>query len=101
MLSGGGGGFNECDIEAQDCPEGEKCMPWANDGGDEWNGTRCSPIAKDPGPLGGPCLAEGSGTSGIDDCDLGLVCWQVDPKTNQGVCHAMCGPGGTCECALA
>ncbi|HET6585475.1 MAG TPA: hypothetical protein VFG69_18580 [Nannocystaceae bacterium] len=23
----------ECDLWAQDCAEGEKCMPWANDGG--------------------------------------------------------------------
>jgi hypothetical protein len=88
---GGGGGFSECDLTAQDCPEGEKCMPWANDGGDEWNATRCSPIADAPTQAGELCTVEGSGTSGIDDCDLGLVCWQVDPETNMGVCHAMCG----------
>ena len=91
----------ECDIWQQDCPRGEKCMPWANDGGTEWNSTRCSPIAEGPGQPADVCLVEGSATSGIDDCDLGLVCWQVDPKTNQGVCHALCGPGGTCEGALA
>src|SRR5689334_12336786 len=26
-----------CDEWAQDCPEGEKCMPWANDGSMAWN----------------------------------------------------------------
>src|SRR4029078_9155118 len=29
----GGNVSNECDIWAQDCPEGEKCMPWDNAGG--------------------------------------------------------------------
>jgi hypothetical protein len=66
-------------------------MPWANDGGGEWNATRCSPLANDPNQVGELCMVEGSGTSGIDDCDLGLVCWQVDPETNIGVCHSMCG----------
>src|SRR5262245_15971404 len=36
-----GGGSNECDVWAQDCPPGEKCMPWANDGGSSWNSLRC------------------------------------------------------------
>ncbi|MCH9685584.1 MAG: hypothetical protein K0V04_29405 [Deltaproteobacteria bacterium] len=85
-----GGGGSECDIVAQDCPRGEKCMPWANDGGGNWNATRCSPIDDNPGDPGDPCQVEGSGTSGIDDCALGVVCWLVDPKTNQGTCTAVC-----------
>jgi hypothetical protein len=89
------GGFDagmaiECDVYAQDCPVGEKCMPWANDGGDQWNATRCSPIDDDPGQPGEECTVEGSGTSGIDDCDLGAMCWDVDPATNMGTCVAMC-----------
>jgi hypothetical protein len=85
----GGGISFECDLFAQDCPEGEKCMPWGNDGG-TWNATRCSPIADNPGQPGDECLVEGSGTSGIDDCDIGVMCWDVDPKTNMGSCVAMC-----------
>lgn len=73
-----------------DCPEGEKCMPWANDGGSVWNTFRCSPIVDDPDAPGEPCLVEGSGTSGIDTCVEDAICWQVDPKTNEGVCHAAC-----------
>lgn len=80
----------ECDVFAQDCPEGEKCMPWANDGGDYWNATRCSPIADEPAQVEEPCSVEGSGFSGIDDCDVGLMCFGVDPKTNQGHCEDMC-----------
>ncbi|MCH9681605.1 MAG: ribulose phosphate epimerase [Deltaproteobacteria bacterium] len=86
---GGQGGF-VCDLFTQDCPEGQKCMPWADDGGGAWNATRCSPIADNPGEPGDPCMVEGSDTSGVDDCELGSVCWDVDPKTNTGTCVGMC-----------
>ncbi len=86
----GGGVSFECDLFAQDCPQGEKCMPWANDGGGAWNATRCSPIAPAPGQAGDECTVEGNGVSGIDDCDIGVMCWDVDPKTNMGTCVAMC-----------
>ena len=86
----GGGVSFECDLFAQDCPEGEKCMPWANDGGSSWNATRCSPIDDNPGQPGDECTVEGSGTSGIDSCDLGSMCWDVDPETNIGSCVPMC-----------
>jgi hypothetical protein len=80
---------DECDLWLQDCPRGEKCMPWANDGG-TWNATRCSPIAEDPDAPGEPCTVEGNGVSGIDSCELGSMCWDVDPKTLEGVCVAFC-----------
>lgn len=96
---GGGNACLCCDVFAQDCPEGEKCMPWANDGSDEWNGTRCSPIDDDAGALGEPCTVTGSAASGIDDCGPGLVCWDVDPDTLQGTCVAMCtGDEAVPEC---
>jgi Mg-chelatase subunit ChlD len=79
----------ECDLFAQDCPAGEKCVPWANDGGGEWNATRCSPIADDPAAAGKPCTVEGGPTSGIDDCSQGSLCWDVD-RTNEGTCVSMC-----------
>jgi hypothetical protein len=78
-----------CDTFLQDCPRGHKCMPWADDGGSSWNATRCSPIAGRPGQEGDPCFVEGSGVSGIDDCDLGLMCWNVD-ETGQGWCENLC-----------
>ena len=86
----GGGVNNECDIWTQDCPEGEKCMPWANDGGGSWNATRCSPLDPNPGQPGDTCTVEGSGVSGIDDCDISNMCWNVDPETNQGTCVPFC-----------
>jgi hypothetical protein len=86
----GGPMTHECDMFAQDCPEGEKCMPWANDGGNSWNATRCSPLDDNPNQPGDECSVEGSGVSGLDDCDLGSMCWDVDPETNLGTCVAMC-----------
>jgi hypothetical protein len=80
----------ECDVFAQDCPEGEKCMPWANDGGPSWNATRCLPVANDPGAPDEPCTVEGGGLSGLDDCDVGVMCFHVDPLTNEGTCVSMC-----------
>ena len=79
-----------CDEWAQDCPEGEKCMPWANDGSMAWNSSRCSPIAEMPHAPGEPCMVEGSAVSGIDDCVIASMCWNVDPDTNMGTCVAFC-----------
>ncbi|MEM7157489.1 MAG: VWA domain-containing protein [Myxococcota bacterium] len=94
----GGGTSFECDLFAQDCPEGEKCMPWSNDGGKEWNATRCSPVSDMPGSAGDTCMAEGNGFSGIDDCDLGKMCWDVD-RANAGSCVTMCtGDEANPEC---
>ncbi|MBC8069656.1 MAG: hypothetical protein IAG13_15070 [Deltaproteobacteria bacterium] len=86
----GGNVSQECDPFVQDCPEEEKCMPWANDGGGVWNGTRCSPLDPRPPALGEPCVVEGSGVSGIDNCGRGAMCWGVDPATNEGTCAELC-----------
>lgn len=93
----------ECNVFEQDCQEGEKCMPWANDGGNAWNATRCVPIAPDAGGLYESCTVEGSGVSGIDTCELGMICWNVDERL-QGECYGMCGGAEnapTCEDANA
>ena len=90
----------ECDLFAQDCPRGDKCMPWANDGGNAWNATRCSPISARPGQLDDACAVEGAAVSGIDNCDLGLMCWDVDPVTLAGTCAQICtgdGANPICE----
>jgi hypothetical protein len=83
------GGACECDVWAQDCPAGEKCAPWANDGGGSWNATKCVPIEDTPGQPGDECVAEGNGLSGFDDCDKGSMCWDVD-ETGAGTCIGFC-----------
>jgi hypothetical protein len=92
-----GGGFidppppaEECDIWEQDCPDGQKCMPWDNSGQGSWNATKCTPLDPNPAQIGEACMVEGSGTSGVDNCELGSMCWAVDPETNVGHCIEMC-----------
>lgn len=99
------GGSMECDNWAQDCPEGQKCMPYANDGSTAWNATKCVDVKPEKGQPGDSCFTEGGGVSGIDSCDKGVMCWEVDPDTMMGTCTAMCtgspdapmcSLGGTC-----
>lgn len=89
MSDGGGGGIKECDVWTQDCLAGEKCMPWADDGGSSWNATKCSPVDANPGLEGDTCTVEGSAVAGIDSCDVGLLCWYFD-ENNMGTCIDMC-----------
>ena len=77
-----------CDLWSQDCPEGEKCMPWANDGGGAWNDVKCTPIDPNPGKPGDPCTAEG--IRGVDSCEEGAMCLVVDWETMAGHCVGFC-----------
>ena len=87
--TGGDPNTKECDIWKQDCPETEKCMPYANDGGSSWNATKCTPLDANPGQPGDECVAEGGGVSGIDNCAVGTMCWFLDAE-NKGTCVEMC-----------
>ncbi len=77
-----------CDVFQQNCPEGEKCAPFAEGGGSSWNATKCVPVTGDGQP-GEPCTAMGGGVSGFDDCAEGVYCWDVDAMNN-GICVEMC-----------
>lgn len=91
----------QCDIWTPgDCGDGEKCMPWANDGGNAWNATKCSPLDANPAQAGDDCTTVGSGVSGEDTCEAGSMCWNPDPDTGVGTCVPFCGGNpmaGTCE----
>ncbi len=94
-----------CSQWEQDCPCGYKCMPWANDGGTAWNATKCTPVSDMPKQVGEPCTAQDSGVSGVDDCDVGLMCFGVDSETNAGTCIAFCEgneaqPSCVAECSV-
>ncbi len=80
----------ECDPFVQDCPPDEKCVGWANDGGDTWNALRCSPVVDDPMAPGESCTMEGSAVSGLDDCDATSMCLVDDPAVLEGTCVSMC-----------
>lgn len=96
----------ECDIWEDDCSDGEKCAAWANDGGDVWNATKCVPVDQEPDTVGDPCTVEGSFVSGVDSCEEGSICFDVNPETNEGTCVGYCGGGpddpmcGVGECAM-
>ncbi len=88
---GGGGVYGvECSVWDQDCPAGEKCVPWANDGGNALNATRCNPLDPMPVADGEPCLVEPPGVTGIDNCGPESHCFDVDPDTLVGACVGFC-----------
>lgn len=80
----------ECDPFNQDeCPRGTKCTWYADDGGSSWNNTKCVPVMEDPAQVGEPCFVVGNGISGVDNCDVGMMCWDTDAE-NIGYCVAFC-----------
>lgn len=90
---GGPIGGKECSVWDQDCPVDQKCMPWANNGSTAWNATKCVPVNPAKDQPGDECTVEGSAVSGLDSCDLGVLCWDVKSDTMKGTCVAQCkGP---------
>ncbi|MCY1005493.1 ribulose phosphate epimerase [Nannocystis pusilla] len=79
-----------CDVWAQDCPEGQKCMPYSGDGDNAWESLKCVDVVPNPDGFGEPCKAIGGPVSGEDTCDKGLMCWDVDVDTGEGVCVFQC-----------
>lgn len=97
-----------CDPWIEDCPEGQKCSAYADDGGNDWNAYKCVPIAPQPDQAGDPCTIEGSPVSGLDSCDKHLQCWSWGEGL-EGHCVPLCTGtqnNATCEdpeayCALS
>jgi hypothetical protein len=90
---GGGGAclaMSWCDIWAQDCPRGEKCMPWDLCGTGDWSGTHCSELDPNPASIGDSCTVIDGLFAGADDCEITSMCWNPDPDTLEGVCVAFC-----------
>jgi hypothetical protein len=77
----------ECDVFAQNCPDGEKCAPVMIDDFGAWNASRCVPILDTDMP-GDPCTAT-SVAEGLDSCVKGAMCFHVD-KEDHGICFAQC-----------
>ncbi len=80
----------ECSLWEQDCQPDQKCVPWAQDGGEVWDGARCVPLDPEPVAAGEACVVEEGPTSGFDDCGPGTICWDVDPETHAGTCRHLC-----------
>lgn len=99
-----GWGAAVCDPFVQDCPDGEKCVPYARTGSN-WDSNKCVPITG-IGHAGDPCTSTGP-VEATDDCDGSSVCWDVMDVEGEsvGVCTAFCTgspdapgcePGTTC-----
>ncbi|MFZ6181183.1 hypothetical protein [Nannocystis pusilla] len=71
----GGSGIKECDPWVQDCPIGQKCMPFAQSGVGAPDSLHCVPVAESPEQAGDPCVLQGTGPEQKDNCDVGLYCW--------------------------
>lgn len=82
--------IESCDFWNDDCPQGEKCTFYSNDGGPGWNASMCVPLAADPALAGDACEAEGTAVSGFDNCETGSLCWVLDTETLQGHCVPFC-----------
>lgn len=87
-LTSGGldfGSGGPCAILAQDCPEGQKCVPQPP----TWDPV-CRPLDPQPVATGEPCKTEGSN----DPCAAGLVCSDLIPDSGQ--CVPLCDGGQGC-----
>lgn len=80
----GGSSCSVCDTWGQNCPGGEKCVPW--EGG---CGARCVELVPDAGGPGDPCTFVDRANA-MDDCDASSICWDVDPASGEGTCVAFC-----------
>ena len=83
-------GVTECDPFFQDCPEGDKCVPYGSTGGG-WDANKCVPVTGDGIP-GDICIYGGT-VEATDDCDDTSHCWNVVDVDgmNVGVCAPFCG----------
>lgn len=84
-----GGGGDACDPFLQDCPVGEKCVPFASSGV-TWDANHCVPVTGD-GQLGDTCTSNDVAL-GTDDCGPDSLCWDtMDVEGEQvGVCTPFC-----------
>ena len=76
----------ECDVFAQDCPAGEKCVATASEGSPVTDGTQCVPVDPDAPRLGEACTRDLASRS--DDCEAGTTCWFTGPDV--ATCVELC-----------
>lgn len=60
-------------------------MPMLDDDG-EWTDPQCQPRALDPRLVGDECTILGTFGSGLDDCEIAAMCWDVADGSTTGVC---------------
>ena len=88
----------DCDTYSQDCPEGEKCVPFAS-AGSFLDANKCVPVLGEQGP-GQVCVSAGY-VAATDDCDATSMCWDLYELEDElvGTCVAFCtGSPDSPEC---
>lgn len=78
------GSISDCDPFAQDCPDGEKCVPYSSTG-DGFDANKCVVITGDGEP--GDVCNYGGIVDATDDCGADSYCWA---DGNVGVCLEFC-----------
>ncbi len=78
---------DECDVWTQNCPEGQKCVPYISDGGGAWDALKCVEVTGVDKP-GDACIATDV-ANGLDSCIKGAMCWGVK-MDGTGVCVGLC-----------
>ncbi len=81
---------DECSLWMQDCPKGQKCMSYSNDGGAAYTATKCFPVDLNPDMVGEECIAYDNGADGLDSCGEGTMCWILDWESIEGLCAPFC-----------
>ncbi|MBA3545098.1 MAG: ribulose phosphate epimerase [Nannocystis sp.] len=90
-----GGVSGQCDPLVQDCPVDQKCSAVSDAPGDPWGINICVPKTGD-GQAGDPCDIEGGKYTGLDNCDVGLICLLTDDEGLGGACVAFCDGNSAC-----
>lgn len=79
-----------CNINLQDCPEGQKCSVFAMSPDDLFQGMfKCVPLDPNPQPPHAPCDVFEDPADGTDNCELGSICLFPDAG-GVGECFSFC-----------
>ncbi|MCB9705558.1 MAG: hypothetical protein H6711_27055 [Myxococcales bacterium] len=78
-----------CSLILQDCPMGQKCVPYNMSGGIFPDGVKCVDEPANPDAVGENCQVTGGFGSGEDTCVKGALCFDLD-NDGEGVCIEHC-----------
>ena len=95
ILEPDGGISGQCDPKLQDCPEGEKCSAVSDAPGEPWGVNKCV-MKNGSDQVGDPCDITDGKYTGIDNCDVGLICLLTDEEGLGGACVEFCDGNDQC-----
>lgn len=67
-----------CSLLKQDCNDGEKCVPFNENGGIFPDGVKCVPEVPNADDIGAECVVMGGFGAGEDSCAAGSICLDLD-----------------------